>query len=115
MQRITLACTNFALSSGSTQAPFSLSFASNARLNGSRVSSVKIVTKYQHNGVFPVAMTWLPDGSGRYLVADRNAKVWIGDPAEASTLQLYMDLPDCFVKDEVRHRRFVLSHLSCFM
>lgn len=68
------------------------------------------MTKYQHNGVFPVSMSWLPDGSGRYLVADRNAKVWIGDPAEASTLQVYMDLPDCFVKDEVRPSSPVFFH-----
>ena len=61
----------------------------------------QIVTKYQHNSMFPVGMSFLPDKSGRYLVADRNGKVWIGDPTQGTTLQVYMDFPDCFVKDEV--------------
>ena len=65
------------------------------------IRHAQIVTKYQHNDLFPVGMSFLPDKSGRYLVADRNGKVWIGDPTEATTLQVYMEFPDCFVKDEV--------------
>lgn len=63
-----------------------------------------IVTRFQHYDIYPVGMSFLPDGSGRYLLADLRGKIWIGDLTEDNELTVYMDLPDTFFKDEVGHR-----------
>jgi hypothetical protein len=64
-----------------------------------------IIDRHQHTGVFPMALVFLPDNSGRYLVVDKRSRVWIGDPDEGVDLELYMFLPNTFIKDEVREIR----------
>ena len=54
-----------------------------------------IITRGQHRSILPMSMSWLPDSSGRYLVADKHGKIWIGaDPTVSSgTLEVYMHMP----------------------
>jgi hypothetical protein len=68
-----------------------------------------IVTRGQHRSILPVSMSGLPDESGRYLVADKHGKIWIGaDPAVSSgTLELYMHMPDTFSLDEVSRAHII--------
>lgn len=64
-------------------------------------SDEAIVTRYQHWDVYPVSMAFLPDRSGRYLLADKHGFIWIGDIKEDNELTVYMHLTDTFSKDEV--------------
>lgn len=74
-----------------------------------------VVARHQHFGLFPIAMSFLPDNSGRYLVVDKNGKLWLGDDTVGADLELYMALPDTFSQDEVRLNRARVDSKDLFL